>query len=362
VKQLKRANHFVPQVYLRRWSENGTHVWAHPLLVSHENVLPWSPRAMRGLAFRTDLYTLVRAGVETDEMETWLDREFETPAEEALRKVEQDAPLGRRDWERLAYFAAAQNLRTPAAYLEHKQRMEATARDLINRGLKKSVAKLERGGEQGQSLRVLAWSQHLAPEPLVPLRVYTEPDPDGERVRVHAEFTIGRQSWLASMRHLLSSTARVLSRHSWSIMYPDTGTEWFTSDHPLIRLNYYARGRYDFRGGWGNPGSEILLPLSPRHLMYTQVGKCHPARITLSVEQTLDVQKMIAEHAHRWIFARKRIGRVTWFRQRRVDAAAYQAEKEEWRRWSREQAAAEREHGYDLSTSAACGVEAQKVV
>jgi hypothetical protein len=39
-----------------------------------------------------------------------------------------------------------------------------------------------------------------------------------------------------------------------------------------IPLNYYARGRYDFKGGWGNKGTEILLPLSPHHLLYTRVG------------------------------------------------------------------------------------------
>ena len=43
--------------------------------------------------------------------------------------------------------------------------------------------------------------------------------------------------------------------------------------HPVLRLNYYKPGQYDFRGGWGNPGSEVLMPLSPRHLLYVQVGK-----------------------------------------------------------------------------------------
>jgi hypothetical protein len=82
--------------------------------------------------------------------------------------------------------------------------------------------------------------------------------------------------------------------------------------------------------------------------MYTQVGKRHPARIPLSAERTLDLQKLMAEHAHRWIFARRNMSRVSWFRRRCVDAAAYQAEREAWREWHREQAAAEREHGCRL--------------
>jgi len=337
---LKRDNHFVPQAYLRRWSEDDVNIFAHLLLVSHEKVRLWERRAIKGLAYRSDLYTMIQAGSESDEVETWLEEEFETPAEEPLRKLTRDAPLTRKDWTRLAYYAAAQSLRTPAAYLKHQQRQIETMPALMEKVLARSVARLERAAREGKSLP----ASEARVAPLVPLRVHTEPDPDGERMQLRVEVSIGRTSWLRSMRHLLSNTAKVLARHSWSVMYPDPGTEWFTSDHPLIQLNYYAPGEYDFKGGWGNRGGEILFPLSPRHLMYTQMGKRHPRRIQLTGEKTLEMQKLIAEHAHRWIFAREPMSRVSWFRSRLVNAHAFQAERNAWERWHQEHAAAEQAH------------------
>ena len=102
-----------------------------------------------------------------------------------------------------------------------------------------------------------------------------------------------------------SSAFRTLLQHRWTILHPAEGFTWFTSDCPVIRLNYYKKGQYDFKGGWGRKGGEILFPLSPHHLMYTKIGDRKPWRrgTTVSPWFTEHVQQMIAEHAYRYIFA-----------------------------------------------------------
>src|SRR5699024_11588180 len=45
-----------------------------------------------------------------------------------------------------------------------------------------------------------------------------------------------------------------------------------TSDNPVINLNYYRKDKYDFNGGWGVDNTCIMMPLTPKHLLYTQVG------------------------------------------------------------------------------------------
>lgn len=81
--------------------------------------------------------------------------------------------------------------------------------------------------------------------------------------QLKAEMIVGRGLWFSGMRHLLTHTVKHLERHKWTILRPPEDLSWFTSDDPVIRLNYYDAGRYDFNGGWGNKGTEIILPLAP---------------------------------------------------------------------------------------------------
>jgi imidazolonepropionase-like amidohydrolase len=53
---------------------------------------------------------------------------------------------------------------------------------------------------------------------------------------------------------------------------PYPGFAWFTTDDPVLKLNFNSWDAYDFGGGWGSSGSEILVPLSPLHLTYDLIG------------------------------------------------------------------------------------------
>ena len=73
--------------------------------------------------------------------------------------------------------------------------------------------------------------------------------------------------------------------------------------------------------------------LSPRHLLYAQVGTPHPERFTFAADQTRMIQRMLAERSHRWIFAREPIATVAQDRPRIVDAERFQAEEQFWADW-----------------------------
>ncbi|MCI0624634.1 MAG: DUF4238 domain-containing protein, partial [Acidobacteria bacterium] len=100
-------------------------------------------------------------------------------------------------------------------------------------------------------------------------------------------------------------------------------------------------GRYDFSGGWGNPGSEVIMPVSPQHLLYVQVDKKEENRFVLSGDQTRLLQQLLVQRAHRWVFARQPIVWVSQVKPRLVDRARVTAEKEAWKRWHEEQLQAE---------------------
>jgi hypothetical protein len=135
-----------------------------------------------------------------------------------------------------------------------------------------------------------------------------------------------------------------LQSHKWSIAEPHSTTEWFTSDHPAIRLNFYSVENYDFGGGWGRQNCDLFLPLSPRHLLYVRVGTALSERLTFGPERMRLIQRLLAERAHRWIFARTEIHSVAQDRPRIVDAERIRDEEQFWANWdaaNREAEAAE---------------------
>jgi hypothetical protein len=335
---LRSDNHFVPRVYLKRWSTQEQKIWTYRTLVSHPKVPLWREQSTKGVASHSHLYTQVLAGEESDQIERWLDREFETPAEEALDKATSDKRLTPDDWRKLVRFLAAQDVRTPTRLSEALRRWETEIPKLLDRTLKNAVRKLETARESGQAV---AKSRTASDRSSFPIRVTTQVVPGEATGTLKAEILSGRALWLAPMKRLLTKTATIPHKHHWTILSPPPGLRWFTSDDPVLCLNYYSEGKYDFKGGWNNKGTEILLPIGPGHLLYTQVGKRPPCRGEIMPRATL-VRRLIAEHATRMIFALEPDPSVAELRPRLVDAVQFRNEMEQGKRWSQEQTAAER--------------------
>jgi hypothetical protein len=239
--------------------------------VSDSRIPHWKHATVKAIAYHSHLYTRIAAGRETDDVERWLDTEFEAPAKEPLEKVVSDARLSPDDWRRLIRFAVAQDLRTPARLIENLQRWNRTLPELIDTTLRKSVERLEEAQRAGEVIPI----RDREPD-AYPMRITTNLEPDEEHGTVQAEIVVGRGLWLWSIQHILRNRIHLLQQQRWSVLRPPEGVTWVTSDDPVIRLNYYGNAKYDFQGGWANPGTKILFPVSPHHLLYTKIGHRRP--------------------------------------------------------------------------------------
>ncbi len=337
---IQHDNHYVPCMYLKRFSASPGRVLTFRILVAHSRVPSWKETAIKGIAYHAHLYTRIVSGIQTDEVEKWLNTKFETPAEEALKKATNESRLSPTDWHNLIRFLAAQDVRTPARLSENIERWKETLPAMLDDTLREAVHALEEAKKSGKAISVAK----TANTEYIPLRVASEIKPGQRFGELKAEVIVGRALWLFTMKHTLANTAKVLHDHHWSILKPPDGLPWFTSDDPVIRLNYYSAGKYDFKGGWGNRGTEIFLPLDPRHLLYTKVGERPQRRVTVVSREIAEmVRRFIAEHAHRFIFAESRDTDVPIFRPRIVDAALLRNEREQWVKWNEDQSVAERE-------------------
>lgn len=337
---LRQKNHYVPCVYLKRFSSDLVHVFTYRILVADRCVPVWKRCSIKGVAYHKHLYTRIISGLESDEIERWLEREFETPAEEPLRKATAGLQLAKTDWHKIIRFLAAQDVRTPARLTQVLSHLNETMPAVLQECVEGAVQKLEEARRSGNPITALKFPN----SEILPIRVRTGTKPEQGFGTIKAETIVGRSAWLFNMKHLLSRTASILQNHKWTILRPPVGISWFTSDNPVVRLNYYCDRRYDFNGGCGSPGTEILLPLDPQHLLYTQIGQRPPDRgSVVSLPHANLIRRVIAEHAHRYIFSCSEDVEIPTLRPRTVSADAVRHEQEQWQSWHEEQSRAERE-------------------
>lgn len=335
----RRDNHYVSSQYLKHWESSTGRIWVYRILVSHDKVPLWKDKSARGIAYHKHLYTRLAVNRETDELERWFDREYETPAADVLQKVISNDRLTPSDWRILVRFLALQDVRTPARLVERLKFWHKTLPGLMQNTLEKSVKKLE--SMNSKDIRIVPQNSPLTE--YLPFSVKTEKIPGQEFATIRAETIVGRGLWLFSIKRLLTETADILHQHRWTILSPPNGLKWFTSDDPVIRLNYNGPNKYDFGGGWGSKGTEIFMPLSPDHIIYTQIGSRPPRRGTqFSLEQAKLIRRFIAEHAHRFIFSKEPDSKVPRLKPRVVNKNWFKDEENQWAKWNKEQTDAER--------------------
>ncbi len=344
--QFKKKNHFVAQAYLSRWAGTDGRVARYQLLVSHPRVPAWDRRFPSGLARYQHLYTRAITGADSDDIERWLEKEFETPAQEALSKATSDARLTASDYERLARYAAAQDVRTPARLLEILHSAGGSVEKVMTESLERAGELLKVAVNDGvrftrQDVPLIADARANAAE--FPARVRIEPGDTDATTRLHVDTVVGRAFWHWAMRHLLQNMTRHLVAHQWTILRSPAGFTWVTTDDPVVKLNGYGLDGFDFGGGWGSNGTVILLPLGPRHLLYTEIGgRPRPRGTILKSNDAEYLQAAMVQHAWRNVFATELDCAVESIRPRRIDSVAFNREREQWRRWPDEQSIAER--------------------
>ena len=154
MQQLRKNNHYVPKLYLKQWAHEG-HISTYRLLVPNENVPMWMEQSLKGIAYQQHLYTYLAGQEETDEFERWLDSEFESPAEEAIRRVVQEDRMSPEHWRRLVRFAVALDVRTPARLRQFIRRQNETLPALMDATMLTSVEKLEAAVSRNEPIQHL---------------------------------------------------------------------------------------------------------------------------------------------------------------------------------------------------------------
>jgi len=193
----------------------------------------------------------------------------------------------------VAPYLAAQDVRTPSRLAEMLPRWNEQLPQVVQDTVSRTVRELEIAHREGATFPI----ERDTNAAYFSSRVTID---EGSERKAHASSPDGRGPRNVDFRDATPIDRNGRCSARWTILCSSPGAACMTSDKPVVRLNYHSDSKYDFGGGWGSTGTEIFIPLSPKHLMYTKIGSSPPARGTvLSFDQTDAFGRMILENAHR---------------------------------------------------------------
>ncbi len=327
--KITHNNHYVPEFYLRNWSQDGKSIFTYSLLVPDSRTPYWSRRWIKSTAVCNDIYTRNEGEKEVDDFEKWFNREFETPVIIVFEKLLNGYNLDKEESSKLSRFIAAQYLRTPAHLNNLMAAWRTEVPKIIGDTLQEATKQLE-----SHPFKIKSQPQIIEEKKLLPIKVTVNKDMG----KVECKSIVGKGMYLFELKYLLTKTVKVTEKYKWHVIHAANGVLFPTSDDPVICLNYYNDHNYDFNGGWGNKNGYIIMPISPTLLLITQIGSNMPTeQLNYSEHWSKFFRKIIIEHAHRYIYAIERQKGMLAINPRRVNKALFESEKCMMAGWHDEQ-------------------------
>ena len=334
--QITHRNHYVPQFYLKNWSQDGINIFVYSLLVSDTRIPYWSCKNIKSTAVWNDLYTRNEGQNAIDDFEKWFDKEFETPAKKVIDSLINNHNLNKDESEVLSRFVAAQHLRTPSRLND----ILALGRSLMPRALDDVLHTVSKLIKENPGIMITQPKLSEVTE-LLPIKVSVD-SIDEETNKVKVESYVGKGYYLFALKHLLTNTVKVMYKQNWHVIHSSDEISFPTSDDPVICMNYNSEREYNFRGGWGKINGNIIMPISPTQILITEVGsKMSCAQLDYSAYWSQFFRKIIIEHAHRYVYSIKPQKGMLSINPRIINADLYEAEKDIMSGWHDEQMNAE---------------------
>lgn len=327
--QISHNNHYIPQFYLKNWSEDGKTVYAYSLLVPDSKIPYWRKKSIKSTAVWSDFYTRNEGADEIDDFEKWFDREFESPVKIVYDKLLSEQILNKEESMKLTRFIAAQYLRTPARLNALLTQWHIETPKIFEKVVKKMsethVTSSQIHSSEPQTNELLK---------LLPVSASVNKD----LLQVEVKLIIGKGMYLFALKHLLTETVKVMEEHKWHVIHAADRILYPTSDDPVICMNFYGDNNYDFKGGWGVKNGNIIMPISPKLLLLTEIGNNIPImKLDYSEQWSTFFRRLIIEHAHRYVYAIEPQKGMLAINPRRVNKALYEKEKEMMAGWHEEQ-------------------------
>lgn len=334
MSNLSRDNHYLSQMYLEAWKNNDNKVEVYDLLVPNSRVPKWKPKSTKSIGSLDSIFVRLNNGTETDDIEKWFNEKYESPSKEALNHAINNEKITVEEWHHLIDFVACHIVRSPSFIIKILKLAQEKVPVIFQKNCD-DISKMS-----AQEL-YKAIKQHKITESdkknddLFPIK-FTKINNESNKTNLLIETMIGKQFYLYIMKYLLEETSKVFHNYKWGIITVDANVSLPTSDDPVICLNYRSEDNYNFGGGWGSKNSNILFPISPNKILYTQIEAKIKSRWILDYKTSMLLKKMIVEHSHRKIISNFKDPEIEKIKPRYVNLEEFLREKEIWKNFQKD--------------------------
>ncbi|MBR3159332.1 MAG: DUF4238 domain-containing protein [Atopobiaceae bacterium] len=331
----KRNNHYVPQMYLRQWSNNGNTVWTYDTIAWSERQKVWESKGVGGLAYWRDFYTQANDDDSIDDsIEKLFGDEYEWKAGEPLRKVRDGETLGSNDMSALVDFAILQMVRTPLWYMKSCALMA----NVFPSATTEVVDRLESEYEAGLLTASNAQDKTASQPDSAPFPQFAfDVGVIEETSELKITMPVGRKNYLAGIGRILNGeVGRRMRGYNWSVVEMPDGVVLPTCDNPFVRLCMRPGGRPTLDGSVGDPDVHLFMPLTPHHLLFAHAGGVSFASSRLASEPNATelIAGSIVQNALRYVYDCRKSDWITRLRPRRVDPGYCNKMADMMKRWN----------------------------
>ena len=314
-KQGHIKNHYVPQFYLRNWY-SAQKIQVYNNLVSHEKVPLFQEKETSQICFMNHLYTTDAERNDYDAFENWLNDKVESPYKRTQDKILLDQRLGYEDYQNISRFVLAQYFRVPKYYAVNFMRVvngfDKTFEDIVLDLTKK----LEKGIKHKIPIQASIEIESIGTIPII-----TKFEEKEGQNYLRTEALMGRNTWIFMIQRMADKNRDKIRQYKWQIIKALEGCEWFTSDNPVTLLNFRSKEDYDFEGVWKTKHTVVLMPISPKYLLFCEVG-CRQSFIN-SIDMQNFFNKCIIENSFLQVYSTKPSNFIAQTRQRTVNTEEY---------------------------------------
>lgn len=320
---IKRDNHYVPQMYLQQWATNG-HIFQHRLLVPDERMHDWSSPGLSHVAVQRNLYVRMSNNQEMDDFEIDFNTRIETPAVKPLRSLCAGDKITSEEWIYINDFIMAQYLRTPAYYLKtHEKDIKMTEEVL-------ETIKLE-----NKPKNINTRKRNERANTLLPIKMkISRKVPDNEHAIIEYKAIVGKNAWLMSIDNCLNDYSQVkqfFRKLKWTPIICHPKYQWPTSDNPFVIIN--PKGFIDRQDGLANSQNLFLFPISPSIVLISKPKGRFSWKINATEEETRGIICRIVNNAYLYVYAKQEDNYICSVRPRKVDLKLFLKIKSMFQSW-----------------------------